>query len=176
MGKPFTRIKYKPSEKFAENDLIGHGEATSMITDLLTAVPNSERWDRRRLVDNHIRYAIRTGKLLTVSRGNFRFGEIATWANRRYGKENPEIKRMRHGVKVAVSGLTAIARVGAAHVFSAPDGYKVENERLRIENKWLKANASVRQNQLIELRRDAAIGRRLREGGKKGGSAPNITR
>ena len=176
MGKPFTRIKYKPPEKFAENNLIGHGDATSMITDLLTVVPNGKRWDRRRRVDNHIRYAIRTGKLLTGSRGTFRFGEIATWANRRYGKENPEIKQMRHGVKVAISGLTAMAQVGAPHVFSAPDDYKIENERLRIENQRLKATAAERQKQLEELRRDAAIGRRIREGGKKGGSAPNTMR
>mgnify|MGYP001192322142 CR=1 FL=1 len=169
MRKPFTRIKYKSPEKFAENDLIGHGEATSMITDLMTAVPDKERWDRRRLVDNHIRYAIRTGKLLTVSRGTFRFGEIATWANRRYGKENPEIKRMRHGVMVAVSGLKAIARVGAAHVFSAPDDYKVENERLRVA---LAESEAQRERE----KPDTDIGRKVRKGGRKGGNTPKEKR
>ena len=40
----------------------------------------------------------------------------------------------------------------------------------------LKATAAEREEQLGELRRDAAIGRRLREGGKKGGSAPKNQR
>ena len=59
MGRPYTRLKYKPPEKYKSNGLIGHGEAVSMITDLLT--PDGERWDVRRRVDNHVRYAV-TGR------------------------------------------------------------------------------------------------------------------
>jgi len=35
MGRPYTRLKYQPPEKYKSNGLIGYGEAVSMITDLL---------------------------------------------------------------------------------------------------------------------------------------------
>ena len=36
MGKPYKRLKYDPPENYRANGMIGHGEAVSMITDLLT--------------------------------------------------------------------------------------------------------------------------------------------
>ena len=174
MGKPYKRIKFKPPERFKENEVTGHGEAASMITDLL--VPRRERWEQRRLVDNHIRYAVKIGGLSPVSNGTYQFGEIAAWANKRYGKENPNILRMKYGINAVVSGVAAEVEAGAPQVFSSPEDYKIENERLRTENERLKATAAERQRQLGELRHDAEIGRRLREGGKKGGSAPKNMR
>ena len=61
MGKPYKRLKYDPPENYRANGMIGHGEAVSMITDLLTL--DGERWDRRRRVDNHVRYAVKKGSL-----------------------------------------------------------------------------------------------------------------
>jgi hypothetical protein len=37
MGKPYKRLKYDPPENYRPDDMIGHGEAVSMITDLLTS-------------------------------------------------------------------------------------------------------------------------------------------
>ena len=100
MGRPYTRLKYEPPEKYKPNGLIGHGEAVSMITDLL--VPCGERRDMRRQVDNHVRYAVKNGTFGKSRAGIFRFDEIAAWANERYGKENPNISRMHHGEIVEV--------------------------------------------------------------------------
>ena len=41
MGKPYKRLKYDPPENYRANGMIGHGEAVSMITDLL--IPDGER-------------------------------------------------------------------------------------------------------------------------------------
>ena len=56
MGKPYKRLKYDPPENYKANDMIGRGEAVSMITDLLT--PDGERRDLRRRVDNHVRLSV----------------------------------------------------------------------------------------------------------------------
>ena len=36
MGRPYTRLKYDLPENYKVNDMIGRGEAVSMVTDLLT--------------------------------------------------------------------------------------------------------------------------------------------
>jgi len=43
MGKPYKRLKYDPPETYRLDDMIGYGEAVSMISDLLT--PDGERRD-----------------------------------------------------------------------------------------------------------------------------------
>ena len=75
MGKPFRRLKYGQPESHRGSDRIGHGEAVSMITDLL--IPDGERRDLRRHVDNHVRYAVKQGTLGVSRAGLFRFDEIA---------------------------------------------------------------------------------------------------
>ena len=35
MGKPYRRLKYDPPENYGHDDMIEHGKAVSMITDLL---------------------------------------------------------------------------------------------------------------------------------------------
>ena len=72
MGKPYKRLKYDLPEKYGHDGLIGHGEAVSMITDLI--VGDEERWDMRRRVDNHIRYAIKQGSLEISSERHLKFG------------------------------------------------------------------------------------------------------
>ena len=110
MGRPYTRLKYKPPEKYKPNSLIGYGEAVSMITDLL--VPDGERRDMRRQVDNHVRYAVKNGTFGKSRAGIFRFDEIAAWANERYGKEIPNISRMHHGDIVEVGGVSYARNTG----------------------------------------------------------------
>tara|TARA_B100002003_G_scaffold236842_1_gene253267 strand:+ start:1373 stop:1798 length:426 start_codon:yes stop_codon:yes gene_type:complete len=136
MGSPYKRLKYEPPEKYKANRMIGHGEAVSMITDLLT--PDGERWDQRRRVDNHVRYAVKQGSLKASPAGHFCFNEIAAWANKSYGKKNPNIFRMHHRVVVDVSGVAAVGKVGRTTVFGSIDDYKKENELLRQENERLR--------------------------------------
>ena len=126
MGRPYTRLKYKPPEKYKPNSLIGYGEAVSMITDLL--VPDGERRDMRRQVDNHVRYAVKNGTFGKSRAGIFRFNEIAAWANKRYGKKNSNICRMHHGEIVDVSGAAAVGSVGRTRAFGPIDDYKQELE------------------------------------------------
>ena len=110
MGKPYKRLKYDPPENYRANGMIGHGEAVSMITDLL--VPCGERRDMRRQVDNHVRYAVKNGTFGKSRAGIFRFDEIAAWANEKYGEENPNISRMHHGEIVEVGGVAAAGEAG----------------------------------------------------------------
>ena len=136
MGRPYTRLKYDPPEKYRANGMIGHGEAVSMITDLLT--PDGERWDLRRRVDNHVRYAVKQGTLGISPAGHLQFSEIAAWANERYGNENPNIRRMHHGVIVSVSGVAVVGEAGRTKAFGSIDDYREEFEVLRQENERLR--------------------------------------
>ena len=79
MGRPYKRLKYDAPEKHKASGMMGQGEAVSMITDLL--VPCGEHRDMRRQVDNHVRYAVKSGTLGKSRAGLFRFDEIAAWAN-----------------------------------------------------------------------------------------------
>ena len=167
MGKPFRRLKYGQPESHRGSDRIGHGEAVSMITDLLTS--DDKRWDLRRRVDNQVRYAGRTGKLSIVSSGTYQFGEIAAWANKMYGKENPKITRMHHGANVAVLGVTAVAQVRLPRVFCSSNDYRIVNEKLEADLAKLRTKCE-------SLESDAAIGIKVREGGRKGGNAPKYLR
>ena len=103
MSSPFKRIKYQPPEQYQDHDRIGYGESVSMITDLLSL--RHKRGELRRKVDNHVRYALKKGALRTSYPGGFTFSEIARWANTRYGENNPDMKRMHHGVVVKPAGV-----------------------------------------------------------------------
>ena len=170
MGKPYRRLKYDPPENYGPGDMIGRGEAVSMITDLLTTV--GERWDVRRRVDNHLRYAVKQGSLVTTSAGFFNFGQMAAWANKRYGKENPDISRMRHGEIVDVSGVEAAGEVGRAMGFGSTEDYKQELEVSRQESEQLRVALAEAEAQRDRDRSDADIGRKVREGGIKGANTP----
>jgi len=174
MGKPYRRLKYDPPENYGHDDMIGHGEAVSMIADLLT--PDRERRDRRHRVDNNVRYAIKQRTLEASPAGHLKFGEIAAWANKRYGKENPDISRMRHGEIVEVSGVAAVGEAGRAMGFGSSEDYKQELEIYRQENERLRVTLAEAEAQRERERSDADIGRKVREGGRKGGNSPKEMR
>ena len=174
MGKPYRRLKYDPPEKYAHDDMIEHGEAVSMITDVLAQ--DGERWDRRRQVDNHVRYAVKRGFLATTPAGHFEFGKIAAWANRRYGTENPDISRMHHGETVEVDGVAAAGEVGRAIGLGSPEDYKQELEASQQENEWLRVALAQSEARRERERPDAEIGKKVREGGRKGGNSPKEMR
>ena len=174
MGKPYKRLKYDPPENYRANGMIGHGEAVSMITDLLT--PDGERRDLRRRVDNHVRYAIKQRTLEASPAGLLKFGQIAAWANERYGKENPNISRMHHGENLEVGGVAAAGEAGRAIGFGSPEDYKQELEVSRQENERLRVALAESGAQRERERPDADIGRKVREGGRKGGNTPKEMR
>ena len=174
MGRPYTRLKYEPPEKYKPNGLIGHGEAVSMITDLL--VPCGERRDMRRQVDNHVRYAVKNGTFGKSRAGIFRFNEIAAWANKRYGKKNSNIRRMHHGEIVDVSGAAAVGSVGRTRAIGSIDDYKEELEVSQQENERLRVALADSGAQRERERPDAEIGRKVREGGRKGANSPKEKR
>ena len=174
MGKPYKRLKYDPPENYRANGMIGHGEAVSMITDLL--VPDGERRDMRRQVDNHVRYAVKNGTFGKSRAGIFRFNEIAAWANKRYGKKNSNIRRMHHGEIVDASGVAAVGEVGRTKAFGAFDDYKQELEVSQQQNERLRAALAESEAQRERERPDTDIGRKVREGGRKGGNSPKEKR
>ena len=174
MGKPYKRLKYDPPENYRANGMIGHGEAVSMITDLLT--PDGERRDLRRRVDNHVRYAIKQRTLEVSPAGHLKFSEIAEWANKRYGKKNSNIRRMRHGEIVDVSGVAAGGEVGRTKAFGSIDDYKQELEVSHQQNERLRAALAESEAQRERERPDTDIGRKVREGGRKGGNFPKKMR
>ena len=170
MGKPYKRLKYDPPENYRANGMIGHGEAVSMISDLLT--PDGERRDLRRRVDNHVRYAIKQRTLEASPAGLLKFGQIAAWANKRYGKKNSNIRRMHHGEFVDVSGAAAVGEVGRTKAFGSIDDYKQELEVSHQQNERLRAALAESEAQRERERPDTDIGRKVREGGRKGGNFP----
>ena len=170
MGKPYRRLKYDPPENYGHDDMIGHGEAVSMITDLL--VWDGERWNLRRRVDNHVRYAVKQGFLATSPAGLLKFSQIAAWANERYGKENPNISRMHHGEIIDVGGVAAVGEVGRTKAFGAIDDYKQELEVSQQQNERLRMALAESEAQRERERPDTDIGRKVREGGRKGGNFP----
>ena len=170
MGKPYTRLKYKPPEKYRANDMIEHGKAVSMITDLLTL--DGERWDLRRRVDNHVRYAIKQRTLEASPAGHLKFSEIAAWANERYGEKNSNISHMHHGAIVDVSGVAAAGETGRARGFGSTDDYREELGVVGRENERLRMALAESEAQREQERLDAEIGRKMRAGAKKGGNSP----
>jgi hypothetical protein len=174
MGKPYKRLKYDPPENYRANGMIGHGEAVSMITDLLT--PDGERRDLRRRVDNHVRYAIKQRTLEASPAGHLKFSEIAAWANKRYGKKNPNISRMHHGEIVEVSGVAAAGEAGRAMGFGSSEDYNQELAVSRQENERLRVALAEAEAQREREMPDADIGRKVREGGRKGGNTPKEMR
>ena len=174
MGRPYKRLKYDPPENYKANGMIGHGEAVSMITDLLT--PDGERRDLRRRVDNHVRYAVKQETLGVSRAGLFRFDEIAAWANKRYGKKNSNIRRMHHGEIVDVSGVAAVGEVGRTKACGSIDDCKEELEVSQQQNERLRAALAESEAQRERERPDADIGRKVREGGRKGGNTPKEMR
>ena len=174
MGKPYKRLKYDLPENYKANDMIGRGKAVSMITDLLT--PDGERRDLRRRVDNHVRYAIKQRALEASPAGHLKFSEIAAWANERYRKENPNVSRMHHGEIVEVSGVAAAGEAGRAMGFGSSKDYNQELEVSRQENERLRVALAEAEAQRERERPDADVGRKVREGGRKGGSTPKEMR
>ena len=174
MGKPYRRLKYDPPENYGHDDMIEHGKAVSMITDLL--VRDGERWNLRRHVDNHVRYAVKQGTLATSPAGLLKFSQIAAWANKRYGKENPNISRMHYGEIIEVGGVAAAGGVGRAIAFGSFEDYKRELEVSRQEKERLRVALAESEAQREREKPDTDIGRKVREGGRKGGNSPKEMR
>ena len=169
MGKPFNRLSYEPPEAFCPDDWIELGEAISMITDLL--VLNEKREFIRRRVDNDVRYAIKKGRLSLIQTRHLNFGHLAAWANNRYREKNPDMRRMRHGVNVAINGIQARGKVGTGKIFRSIKDYRQENETMEREITRLKAELAKTKERDLTVIRDAEIGRKVRAGGRKGGTA-----
>ena len=170
MSSPFKRIKYQPPERYQDHDRIGYGESVSMITDLISSSNN--RGELRRKVDNHVRYALKKGVLRTSYPGGFTFSKIARWANKRYGENNPDMKRMHHGVVVKPGGVLGKGAAGTSKVFASIDDYKEDNQELRDE--LIREQTKVAQLE-SEIERDRPFtetGEKVRLGGKKGGNSP----
>jgi hypothetical protein len=130
----------------------------------------------RRQVDNHVRYAVKNGTFGKSRAGIFRFNEIAAWANKRYGKKNSNIRRMHHGEFVDVSGAAAVGSVGRTRAIGSIDDYKEELEVSQQENERLRVALAESEARRECERPDAEIGRKVREGGRKGGSSPKEKR
>ncbi len=172
MSKAFRRLNYDPPEKFGGDARIGHGEAVSMITDLL--VQTQKRCFLRRCVDNNVRYALKIRKLSKAPDGTYRFSQVAAWAGHRYGTENPGIRRMRHGATVIVSGVEASSQVGVSRIYGSLEDYKTECKRLTSENERLVSALTESHKQNRILSRAAEIGHKVLEGSARGGQAPKI--
>ena len=170
MGNRFYRLKYSPPETFGEDDRIRHGEAVSMITDLL--VSSKDRYLLRRRIDNHLRYAVAQKRLSRSLDETYQFADVAAWAVKRYREGNPGILRMRHGVTVLVPGSEASSQVGAPNVYGSLEDYKIVCNQLTRENERLASALTESRKQVEILGRDAEIGRKVREGSMKGGLAP----
>lgn len=169
MGKPFNLLSYEPPEAFCPDDLIALGEAISMITDLL--VLNEKRQFIRRRVDNDVRYAIKKGRLSLLHTRHLNFGHVAAWANNRYGEKNPDMRRMRHGVNVAINAIQAKGKVGSCKIFRSIEDYRQENEAMQREITRLKTELAKTKERDLTVMRDAEIGQKVRAGGRKGGAA-----
>ena len=170
MGNRFSRLEYNPPETFGEGDRIGHGEVVSMITDLL--VSSEDRYFLRRRVDNHLRYAVKNKGLLGNPDGTHQFAVVAAWAVKKYGERNPGIHRMPYGVTVFVSGSEASGQVGAPSVLSGLEDYKIAFTQHTDEIERLESALAEKCKEIEGLRKDAEIGRKVREGSMKGGLTP----
>ena len=170
MGKRISRLAYHPPEKFGADDRIGHGEAVSMITDLLDF--SEERHFLRRRIDNHLRYAVAQKRLLKCLDGTYQFDEVAAWAVKRYREGNPGILRMCHGVTVLVRGSEASSQVGAPNVYGSLEDYKIGCEQLTQKTERLASALTEVRKQAEMLARDAEVGRKVRAGSMRGGLSP----
>jgi len=170
MDRAFRQLKYDPPEKFGDDARIGHGEAVSMITDLL--VQTQKHCFLHRRVDNNVRYALKIRKLSRAPDKTYQFSQIASWAGHRYGTENPGIRRMRHGATVSVSGVEASSQVGVSRIYGSLEDYKTACKRLTCENERLVSalTESHKQNRILSIA--AEIGRKVLEGSARGGQAP----
>ena len=88
------------------------------------------------------------------------------------GTENPDIRRMHHGEIVDVSGAAAVGSVGRTTAVGSIDDYKEELEVSQQENERLRVAVAELGAQRELERPDAEIGRKVREGGRKGGNSP----
>ena len=91
-------------------------------------------------------------------------------------EENSNIRRMHHGEIVDVSGVAAVGEVGRTKAFGSTDDYKEELEVSQQENERLREALAESEAQRERERPDADIGRKVREGGRKGGTPPRIKR
>lgn len=170
MGNPFKRIKYQPPEQYQGHDRIGHGESVSMITDLISS--SNKRGELRRKIDNHVRYALKKGELRRSYPSGFTFSEIAHWANKRYGENHPDIKRMHHGVVVKPAGVLARGVVRTPKGLGSLDDYKEDNQKLREEVIRQQRKVAELESEIERNRPFTDTGKKVRLGGKKGGNSP----
>ena len=120
--------------------------------------------------------AVKQRTLEASPAGHLKFSEIAAWANKRYGKKNSNIRRMHHGEIVDVSGVAAAGEAGRAMGFGSSEDYNQELEVSRQENERLRVALAEAEAQRERERPDADIGRKVREGGRKGGNTPKEMR
>ncbi len=163
MGRPYTRLKYEPPEKYKPNGLIGHGEAVSMITDLLGPTYS------RRNIENHVRYATRTEKLTRATDGSFKFSDIARFSTQHYANATWAKSRMRHSARVEVQGVSAKAEQGTPDV-AETDAALINQLRRQLDHSV--AHCARLQEQINRDRPDTECGAAVRAGGRKGGNSP----
>ena len=83
---------------------------------------------------------------------------------------------MHHGEIVEVSGVAAAGEAGRAMGFGSSEDYNQELEVSRQENERLRVALAEAEAQRERERPDADIGRKVREGGRKGGNSPKEKR
>ena len=96
----------------------------------------------------------------------------AAWAVTKYGGRNPEIHRMHFGATVFVSGSEASSQVGPPSVLSGLEDYKIAFTLQTDKVERLTYALAEKCKEVEGLRKDAEIGRKVREGSIKGGLSP----
>jgi hypothetical protein len=83
---------------------------------------------------------------------------------------------MHYGEIVEVSGVAAAGEAGRAMGFGSSEDYNQELEVSRQENERLRVALAEAEAQRERERPDADTGRKVREGGRKGGKTPKEMR
>ena len=163
VGRKFSRTRFRPPECYSDTDRIAYGEALSILHHLLA--PSYSR----RAIDNHLRYAGKTGKLTRGIDGKLTFGDIARFSTQHYANATWAKSRMRHSARVEVQGVSAKAEQGTPDV-AETDAALINQLRRQLDDAV--AHGARLQEQINRDRPDTECGAAVRAGGRKGGNSP----